>query len=88
MIATGLYRMLLGQSNYLIRSDMFLGWNVRGVKRTRGEMYRGEMSRGEMSRGWNVFGVKCHVTTKKELFHFSPTPFPQNSFQIEIQMDN
>ena len=43
MIATGLYRML-GHTNYLIRSDMSLGWNVRGVKRTRGETYVGYMS--------------------------------------------
>ena len=49
MIATGLYRMLLGHTNYLIRSDMSLGWNVRGVKRTWGETYV----------GWNVRGVKC-----------------------------
>ena len=46
MIATGLYRMLLGRTNYLIRSDMSLGWNVRGVKRTWGEMSRGGMSSG------------------------------------------
>ena len=65
MIATSLYRMLLGHSNYLIWNDMSLGWNVRGVKRTWGEMYRGEMSRGEMSSGWNVFGVKCHVTAEQ-----------------------
>ena len=44
MIATGLYRMLLGHANYLIGSDMYVGWNVRGVKRTW----------VEMSSGWNV----------------------------------
>ena len=73
MIATGLYGMLLGHINYLIRSDMSLGWNVRGVKRTWGETYVGWNVRGwnvrgvkrtwgEMYVGWNVFGVKCHVT--------------------------
>ena len=65
MIATGLYRMLLGHTNYLIRSDMSLGWNVRGVKCTWGETYVGWNVRGvkrtwgEMYVGWNVRGVKC-----------------------------
>ena len=64
MIATGLYRMLLGQTNYIIRSDMSLGWNVRGVKRTWGETYVGWNVRrvkrtwGETYVGWNVRGVK------------------------------
>ena len=59
MIDTGLYRMLLGHTNYLIQwhvpgvkctwGEMYVGWNVRGVKRTWGETYV----------GWNVRGVKC-----------------------------
>ena len=80
MIATGLYRLLLGHTNYLIRSDMslgwnvrgvkctwgetYVGWNVRGVKRTWGEMYVGWNVPGWNVPGWNVFGVKCHVTIK------------------------
>ena len=79
MIATGLYRMLLGHTNYLIRSDMSLRWYVRGVKRTWGETYVGWNVRGvkrtwgETYVGWNVRGVKrtgmkcpgmkCHVTS-------------------------
>ena len=65
MIATGLYRMLLGHTNYLIRNDMSLGWNVRGVKCTWGETYVGWNVRGvkrtwgETYVGWNVRGVKC-----------------------------
>ena len=51
LIATGLYRMLLGHTNYIIRIDMSLGRNVRGVKCTWGERCRGELSRGEMSSG-------------------------------------
>ena len=62
MIATGLYRMLLGHTNYLIRSDMSLGWNVRGVKRTWGETYVGWNVRGVKCTGVKCPGVKCHVT--------------------------
>ena len=64
MIATGLYRMVLGHTNYLIRSDMSFGWNVRVVKRAWGETYVGWNVRGvkrtwgETYVGWNVREVK------------------------------
>ena len=76
MTAIDLYRMLLGHTNYIIRSGMSLRWIVREVKCLWGETYVGWNARGVNVTGWNVlrwnvFGVKCDVTVRRNPCHHS-----------------
>ena len=56
LTAIALYRMFLGQTSFILRGDMSMRSNVRGVNCMWVEIYRGEMYWGEMSRS-EIFSV-------------------------------